>query len=323
MSRQGLFASLFASPPPEAAIEISAEAVTACVVTSRARDLVVQAYAIEPVASGVVAPSMTAKNVNDAAALVRAVRDAVEHLGANPSRVALILPDLAGRVSLVRFDRIPDRREDLDQLVRWQLRKSSPFPVDDACLSYVPSIEAPDGSGEMFVVMARREIVREYETACEEAGLYPGIVDLSTLSVLNLFLADGTKDGGDWLLVHMRPEYTSLAIMRGEHVIFYRNRPEGDEESLADVVHQTTMYYQDRLAGQGFSRVLLGGTGRTAGALDIARRSLEERLGVAVEPIDPTRSVPLTDRIAATPGLLAALAPLVGMLLRTRHEVVA
>jgi hypothetical protein len=111
--------------------------------------------------------------------------------------------------------------------------------------------------------------------------------------------------------------------MRGEHVIFYRNRPEGDEDSLADVVHQTTMYYQDRLSGLGFARVLLGGTGRTAGALDIARKSLEERLGVAVEAIDPTRAAPLTDRISATPGLLAALAPLVGMLLRTRHEAAA
>ena len=323
MSRQGLFASLFSAPPPEAAIEISAEAVTACASAPRARDVVVQAYAVEPIEPGVVTPSMTSRNVNDSAALVRAVRAAVEHLGTHSGRVALILPDLAGRVSLVRFDRIPDRREDLDQLVRWQLRKSSPFPVDDACLSYVPSVQAPDGGGEMFVVMARREIVREYEAACEEAGLYPGIVDLSTLSVLNLFLTEGTKDGGDWLLVHMRPEYTSLAIMRSEHVIFYRNRPEGDEDSLADVVHQTTMYYQDRLAGQGFARVLLGGTGRTPGALDVARRSLEERLGVTVEAIDPTRAAPLTDRISATPELLAALAPLVGMLLRTRHEVAA
>lgn len=323
MSRPGLLASLFASPPPDAAIEVSAEAVTACTVASRGRDLVVQAYAIEPLAAGVVTPSMTSHNVNDTQALVRAIRSAVEHLGTRVARVALILPDLAGRVSLVRFDHIPERREDLDQLVRWQLRKSSPFPVDDACLSYARSAAAAEGGGEMFVVMARRETVREYESACEEAGLYPGIVDLSTLSVLNLFLADRTQDGGDWLLVHMRPEYTSLAIMRGEHVIFYRSRPEGDEDSLADVVHQTTMYYQDRLAGQGFARVLLGGTGRVPGALDVARRSLEERLGVTVESIDPTRAAPLTDRVTATPGLLAALAPLVGMLLRTRSEAVS
>ena len=41
-----------------------------------------------------------------------------------------------------------------------------------------------------------------------------------------------------------------------------------------------------------------------------------------VEPIDPTRGASLTDRIQATPELMATLSPLVGMLLRTRREAV-
>ena len=317
-----LFASWLASPPPDAAIEIAVDAVSAAAVASRGRDAVVQAYAIEPLPAGAVVPSMTGHNLADAAAVTRAVRAAVDRLGIRVSRVALIIPDLAGRVSLLHFDQVPQRREDLDQLVRWQLKKSSPFPIEDACLSYSPAARVAAGGAEFVVVTARRDVVREYEAACEGAGLHPGLVDLSTLSMLNLFLIDGAKDGGDWLLVHMRPEHTSIAIVRGEHVIFYRSRPEGDEDSLADVVHQTTMYYQDRLAGQGFDRVLLGGAGRTPGAVDAARKSLEERLGVSVDSIDPTRVAALTDRISATPELLATLAPLVGILLRTRQEAV-
>jgi len=126
----------------------------------------------------------------------------------------------------------------------------------------------------------------------------------------------------DWLVVHLRPNYTSIVIMRGEHVIFFRNRAEGDDTSIADLVHQTAMYYQDRLQGQRFARILLGGSGRMGGAVDSARRNLEERLGVSVEPIDPSRSATLTDRIAATPELMDVLAPLVGMALRTRRETV-
>jgi hypothetical protein len=58
------------------------------------------------------------------------------------------------------------------------------------------------------------------------------------------------------------------------------------------------------------------------GAVDAARRSLEERLGVSVEPIDPFRSTALTDRIVATPDLMDVLGPLVGMAFRTRAEAV-
>jgi hypothetical protein len=246
----------------------------------------------------------------------------MERLGGRARRIALVVPDVSARVSILRFEHVPGRREDFDQLVRWQLRKSAPFPVDDALVTYSAGARSPEGS-DFVVLLARRDIVQEYEGVCEAVGLHAGLVDLATVSVLNLFVAGSAAPAGDWLVVHMRPEYTSLAIMRGEHVIFFRNRPEGDEESLPDLVHQTAMYYQDRLSGQGFARVFLGGAGRVVGAVDVARGSLEERLGVAVEPIDPGAAVSVTDRISLTPDLRDVLAPLVGMLLRTRHEVVS
>jgi hypothetical protein len=54
----------------------------------------------------------------------------------------------------------------------------------------------------------------------------------------------------------------------------------------------------------------------------VARQSLEERLATPVEPIDPTQVAVLTDRVQVTPGLMAALGPVIGMLLRTRREMV-
>jgi type IV pilus assembly protein PilM len=317
-----LLASWLTSPPPDAAIEIAPEAVSIAVLGGRGQSPTLQGYAVQPLPAGAVVPSLTSHNIIDRAAVTGGVRAACERLGLRPRRVALVIPDLAGRVSLVRFDQIPVKREDLDQLIRWQVRKSAPFPVEDAALTYSPGGRSGNG-GEFLVVLARRDIVHEYEAVCDGAGIHAGLVDLATLCVVNLFLGGGPVASGDWLVVHMRPEYTSIVIMRGEDVIFFRNRVEGEQDALADVVHQTVMYYQDRLSGQRFARVLLGGVGRTLGTVDIARRSLEERLGTPVEPIDPTGAAALTDRIHATPELMAALAPLVGMLLRTRRETVS
>jgi type IV pilus assembly protein PilM len=310
--------SWLASPAPDAAIEIAPEAVSVAAVTTRGRDAIVQAYAIEPLPAGAVVPALTTHNIVNREPVVRALQTALERAAIRPRRVAVIVPDAATRVSLVRFDRVPERREDLEQLVRWQLKKAAPFPIDEASLSYVPGARTVDG-GEFVVVMARHSVVREYEVVCEDVGLHAGLVDIATFGVLNLFLAS-EQPKGDWLAVHVRPDYLSLAIMRGDDVIFFRSRAESDDESLADVVHQTSMYYQDRLAGQGFSRVLLGGIGRAAGALEMAQQSIEDRLGVGVERIDPTRMASLTDRISISPDVAAMLAPLVGTLLRTRRE---
>lgn len=316
-----LFASWIASPPPDAAVEIATDRVSVAVVNERSGGLVVQAYGVAPLPAGAVVPSLTSSNVHNRGAVVAALRSALDRAGARPRRIALVLPDVVGKVSLVRFDTVPARREDLEQLVRWQVRKASPFPLEEALVTSTPGARGPDGSAEFLVVTARRDVITEYEAVCDEVKLYPGLVDLATLSMVNLFLG-GETPSGDWLMVHLRPEYTSIVIMRGEHVIFFRNRPEGDEASIADLVHQTAMYYQDRLAGQQFSRVFLGGSGRIDGSMEIARRSLEERLNNVIEPIDPTRVASLTDRISVTPELMDVFGPLVGMAQRTRKEAV-
>jgi len=316
-----LFSSWLASPPPDAAIEIAADHVTAAVIGERGSGLVVQGYAAEALPPGAVTPSLTATNVHNRAAVVAALRAALDRAGSRPRRAALVLPDLAAKVSLIRFETLPSRDEDLEQLVRWQVKKASPFPIEDAAVTYSPGSRAADGGTELLVVSARRDVVAEYEAVCEALKIEAGLVDLATLCVVNLFLG-GDVPAGDWLIVHLRPESTSIVIMRGSDVIFFRNRPEGDEASIADLVHQTAMYYQDRLSGQRFARVFLGGSGRVFNAIESARRSLEERLGVAVESIDPTKSAALTDRISATPEVMDVLAPLVGMAVRTRKASV-
>jgi type IV pilus assembly protein PilM len=316
-----ILTSWLASPPPDAAVELAPDSVSGAVVSARGSDATVQNFAFEPLPAGALVPSLMAQNLVNRDAVVAAIRSVVDRIG-RPRKVALVIPDLATRVSLVRFDQVPASREDLDQLIRWQVKKSAPFPLEDASLTWTPGLQSAEAGYEFVVALAKRDVIREYEAACEAAGLHAGLVDLSTFSVVNCYLAGGRVPTGDWLVVQMRSDYTSIAILRGGDVIFFRNKGEGEGDTLSDLVHQTTMYYQDRLSGQGFTRVLVGGTGRPGGDLEMARRGLEERLGVPVETIDPTRVATLTDRVTVTRDVMAHLAPLVGMMLRTRQEPV-
>jgi type IV pilus assembly protein PilM len=314
-------ASWLASSAPDAAIEIAPDAVTVAVVGWRGADAVVQSFGTAPLPAGAVVPALTGHNIVDRATVAGALRAACERAGQRPRRVALAIPDLAARVALVRFDQLPSRREDLDQLIRWQVKKSLPFPVEEACVAHAPGVRSGAG-GEFITVAARRDSVREYESVCDEAGIYAGIVDLSTLCVVNMYLADNALAAGDALVVHVRPDYTSIAILRRGDLIFFRTRPEGEEESLSDVVHQTAMYYQDRLGGDGFGRVFAGGSTRQPGGVELARRDIEARLGHAVDPLDATIAAQ-TDRITASPEQRAMLAPLVGLMLRARKGAAA
>jgi hypothetical protein len=153
---------------------------------------------------------------------------------------------------------------------------------------------------------------------CRAAGVHAGLVDLTSFNVINATIMMSPITHSDWLLVHLAEGYCTLAIVRDQDMIFFRNRPTQNMDDLADLVHQTAMYYQDRLDGHGLARTVLvedsysgehlpDGTGATPQSM------LEERLDAPVERLGSTR---VTSVLGVKAAALDALAGPVGLLMR-------
>src|SRR5262245_11121584 len=110
--------------PPSVAVEIAKHRVSAASIVPRDSSLAVTSHALEPLPPGVIAPSLNATNITDPRAVADALRRVFERLGGRPRRIALAIPDSVAKVSLLRFEKVPDRPRDLDELVRWQVRKA-------------------------------------------------------------------------------------------------------------------------------------------------------------------------------------------------------
>ena len=330
MSAFSRWTSLADAPPPDAAVEIAAHRVSAISIETRSGRPVVAAHASEPLPEGALVPSLTAHNVRDVhgrATVVAALKRVLDAVG-RPRRIGLVVPDPIAKVSLVRFAQVPARANELEQLIRWQMRKAAPFPIEEAQISFTRGIRA-DNEQEFLVSMARRDVVVEYEDLCSAAGAHAGILDISTFNVINAagaVTAGAVPTPADWLLVNVASDYASIAIMRGPNLILFRSRGADSEGTLADLVHQTAMYYEDRLQGAGFGRVMLSGAsaaGAQAADIEDLRRGLQERLATTVETVDPRGAVGLIDRITASAAFLDMITPLVGVLLRDRNEAAA
>jgi type IV pilus assembly protein PilM len=311
-------ASWLASPPPTVAVEITATRVLAVALGEQGGSRIVAGHAVDGLAPGLATPALNAVNVHDEAGLAAAIDGVLQKIGVRASRIALVLPDSVAKVSLVRFEKVPAKLQDLEQLIRWQVRKAAPFRIEDAQVAWQDASAVPGGGREYLVTVARRDVVEGYERVCEAAGVHAGLVDIASFNQINAVIA-ARPSSGDWLLVNVAADFATLAVVRDDHVIFFRNRSTGGIGDLPDLVHQTSMYHEDRLGGGGFSRVVLAG----ASVLGVEeaerfRRLLEERIGMAVEPIDFRPAAELRDRIAPSAELLDILAPAVGILLRDR-----
>jgi type IV pilus assembly protein PilM len=303
------------TPPPDVAVDIGAARVSAARL-QWSGGLTVAAHAAERLPEGAVTPGLAAPNISDTGVVGAAVRRMLDLVAPRARRVALVVPDAIARVSLVRFDTVPAKAADLEALVRWQVKKTTPFPLELALVRHSPGLVPPEGGREFIVTVAREDVVRQYEEACEVAGVHAGIVDLATFNLINVIEAGRDRVDGDWLLVHVAPGHATVAVVRGGVPVFFRSRSDDGEGTLADLVHQTAMYYEDRLGGGGFGQVRLAGAGVLEGQGDALRRELAHRLDRAVELIDPRTAARLADRIGAEPELLDRLAPLVGILAR-------
>lgn len=300
--------------PPVVAVDLAPDRVAVVRVERKRSAAAIVAHGVEMLPAGAITGALGTLNMPDVAFVAAAIQRALATAGTKATRVSLVLPDTIARVSLLRFETVPAKAADLEELVRWQVKKTTPFPLEEAVVSFTPGLSTSAGH-EFVVTVARRDVVQQYEQACALAGAHAGVVDLATFNVVNAVLASTGTTVGDWLLVHAAPSYVSLAVLRSGQLIFYRTRGDEAEGTLADLVHQTAMYHEDRLQGERFTRVLLCG-GSTVPGVDHLRRELSDRLGLDVQAVDPFRGAAPSARVGASTSLADALAPAIGILLR-------
>jgi type IV pilus assembly protein PilM len=159
-----------------------------------------------PFPSPVLQVSPVKENVFNAELLGAHVASLIPENGNGRKRreAALILPDYCTRIALLDFDSFPKEANDQLALVRFRMKKTVPFDMDAAAVSF----QTRKGAGkttEVLVAAAANEIVSKYEAPFRVAGYQTGFVTTSMLATLDLLPKAGlqvcAKIGGQTMSV--------------------------------------------------------------------------------------------------------------------------
>src|SRR5262249_3356639 len=168
--------SLLQDPPPAMAFEISEAGIAAARIGARAE---LDFQALRP---GTLTVSPVKENVTDPDEFIAAVRSLASTQTARKRKdVALILPDFSAGIAVVDFDQFPKDEKEQASLIRFRLKRSVPFDVETAVLSYFAQSLA-GGKADVVAVIAPLEIVSRYEAPFRTAGLNPGLITTSALA---------------------------------------------------------------------------------------------------------------------------------------------
>jgi type IV pilus assembly protein PilM len=246
-----------ATPHPPLAFEISQDRVAGARF-SRAGTL--HGYAVEDLPKGAIVPSAIEANLANAGAVTGAIRSVAQTLEATNEDAALLLPDPVIRVFVQHFDEFPRGTQEAIPMLRWKLKKSVPFEVDETLLSFMR--QAPKDEGvDVVTAIARLRIVKEYEALLETGGLRPGVVLSSSLAAISLL-----HDEKPALLARVSGTSLTTAIVREGVLAGYRctELPAHTEsltpQMLLEEVYPVAAYYQDTWK-EGIESVRVAGLG--------------------------------------------------------------
>jgi hypothetical protein len=256
---------------------------------------------------------MTESNLADPAAFTHVLRSLLEKAGALAAgRVGLVLPDPVARVALLpAADVAAKTRAATEELIRFRLRKSVPFDIREARIVFAsPGTRSDD---PVVVAAIFKPVLEAYEGACREAGVHPGLVELSGLTLLGAAFAAAPPE--DRLLINWDDGYVTLLLARGEWPLVVRTltgAPAAEPREVAREVAHTVLYYRERLGGERLSQAVVRCTVLPA---EEAAAALEASLGFAPDALavwEPLRAAGLKDggqSLAAAAACLAGGRP--------------
>jgi type IV pilus assembly protein PilM len=287
--RSGLFGRLeswlHAMPHPQLVVEIAADHVAAARWGKRRGDL--EGMASEPLPVGVVMPSTVETNIAQPEAVRAALRKVFNRIAPGNAPIALLVPDLVARVFILPFDNLPRSASDALPLLRWRLKKSVPFDVEETVVSWNRQ-QGRDGNLEVVIAVARQQIVREYEQIVESLGAQVGVVLGSTLATLPLL-----EERGATLLVRLCGRMMTTVVTSGDSLCVYRSSEmpadlgQLEPHAMLEEVFPAVAYYQDTW-GATIDRARISGFGDKEAAFGNA---LASELQIATAPIGASEAV--------------------------------
>ncbi len=240
-------------PRPNLACEISADVVVAARAGEGGTTL--EAAAAQKLAAGALSPGLTQANVAARETLITALQDSLAAVSTRSGDLCLIIPDAATRIMLLDFDTLPDKQREADAVVRFRLKKSLPFDVDQSSVSF--DRQGTSNPVRVVAAVTPRAVLEEYESLVREAGYNPGTVLPSMIAALGA--VDASRPT---MVIKVERGTTTFAIVDADELRLYRALENGGAavsgESLVDDVNTSLVYFEDRYA-VGVDRVLVTG----------------------------------------------------------------
>ncbi len=197
-------------------------------------------------------------NVLNAPVFVSKIRDTYIRLLTGTRRVSLSLPDTIGQVRLLELETRFKSRDEGADIIRWKLKKSLPFDVNEAHLDYQVLTETDTGEIAVLVSLIMRQVVNQYEELLLESGLEPVRIDFTSFNLYRLYSRRLELAESSVVISHYGG-MLSILIFHDGVLDFYRVKElsagKGNASTLFREINSSLLVYRDTKPARTFREV--------------------------------------------------------------------
>jgi hypothetical protein len=228
---------MFSSPPPEAAWLIDSGRLE---LVSRSRDGAIAVDA-RPLAAGALELGPVGLMQVKAELLGGAMQELL-HSAVASQRSALILPSAWVRTIILAFDTLPRSDQEVDEMLRWRLKKLLPVPASELAIDWI-EVAPFHEQRQLLVFLLLQRSLNGLEQAFDALNLSVGIITSRLQAIAMLFVQERPR-----LLIQQETSSTALALIEAGTIRMVRTKalPPGDRQ-LAQLAREM-MITRDFLA---------------------------------------------------------------------------
>ncbi|MRR05587.1 MAG: type IV pilus assembly protein PilM [Deltaproteobacteria bacterium] len=182
----------------------------------------------------------------DTTSIVETIRGLVKSLGSKAVDAAC---SISGNSVIIRKISLPAMTpEELEEQIAWEAEQYIPFDINDVNLDFEILDSDLSASGKMTVLLvaSKKEIINEYVSVFNEAGLKLVVVDVDSFAVQNIFELNYEPSENDVVaLINIGASIMNLNVVKGGISLFTRDVQMGGNLYTEEIQRQFAVSSQD------------------------------------------------------------------------------
>jgi type IV pilus assembly protein PilM len=200
-------------------LDIGSKAIKAALITEKKKGLTLERFGMIEIAPGLIEEG----TIKEPESVADTLRQIFKTYNIKERNVAISIGGYSVIVKKINVQTMTE--EQLQDTIHFEAEQYIPFDINDVNLDFQILGESEQTPNHMSVLLvaAKKEMINDYISLTQMAGLNPCIIDVDAFALQNIFEANYDLENENVALIDIGASKTSLNIMKGRNSVFMRD----------------------------------------------------------------------------------------------------